>query len=78
MLSNCVISGSSSRREGGVLFIEPSRDSNSIILESNIVTEIYSLYYSFIKIPIQFTSKTLILDIKIINLSVTNSDLGYK
>ncbi|CAD8169725.1 unnamed protein product [Paramecium pentaurelia] len=76
-LYNCLISGSSSRREGGVLFIEPSRDSNTIILESNIVKEIYSLYYSFLKLPIQFTSKTLILNIQIVNLTVTNSDQGY-
>ncbi|CAK84354.1 unnamed protein product (macronuclear) [Paramecium tetraurelia] len=76
-LSNCVISGSQSRREGGVLFIEPSRDSNQIIIESNFVTEIYSLYHAFLKLPIQFTSKTLILNIQISNLSVSNSDSGY-
>ncbi|CAD8128511.1 unnamed protein product [Paramecium sonneborni] len=76
-LYNCTIFRSSSRKEGGVFFIEPSRTQNLIILESNIVQEIYSLYYPFLKLPIQFTSKTLILNIDIIQTYVNNSYDGY-
>ncbi|CAD8125630.1 unnamed protein product [Paramecium sonneborni] len=76
-LSNCLISGSSSRKEGGVIFIEPSRNQNLIVFDQNIVQEIYSLYYAFLKLPIQFTSKTLVLNIKIIKTYIQNSYQGF-
>ncbi|CAD8187831.1 unnamed protein product [Paramecium pentaurelia] len=72
-ITNAEIIRSYSRREGGVFFINPSKVKNLISLINIIVSESYSLFYSFIKIP--YTSS---VDVYIENLIVSNTYSGFK
>ncbi|CAD8126668.1 unnamed protein product [Paramecium sonneborni] len=72
-ITNAQITRSYSRREGGVFFINPSKVKNNLRLINITVSESFSLYYSFLRIP--FTSNA---DVYIQNFVVRNSYVGFK
>ncbi|CAD8125242.1 unnamed protein product [Paramecium sonneborni] len=72
-ITNAQITRSYSRREGGVFFINPSKVKNNVRLINITVSESYSLYYSFLRIP--FTSRA---DVYLQNFIVRNSYAGFK
>ncbi|CAD8067418.1 unnamed protein product [Paramecium sonneborni] len=66
-----------SRQEGGTIFIEPSRNKNFILITQNVIRNVYSLANAFFKLPIIFTSNTLVLNVEIYDLSIQNDYQGF-
>ncbi|CAD8121080.1 unnamed protein product [Paramecium sonneborni] len=77
IIQNNTYSSSFSRQEGGAIFIEPSRVKNSILITKSIIQNVYSLANAFLKLPIIFTSNTLFLDVRILDLSIQNTYQGF-
>ncbi|CAD8169765.1 unnamed protein product [Paramecium pentaurelia] len=76
-ITNNSFTNSYSRNEGGTIFIEPSRNNNSIIIENNIVENVFSLQNAFLKLPVTFSSKSLILIVTISDIQIKNTYNGY-
>ncbi|CAD8125569.1 unnamed protein product [Paramecium sonneborni] len=76
-IMNNSFSNSFSRNEGGTIFIEPSRNNNTIIMQKNEVENVYSFKNAFLKILVTFSSKQLILQTQISDLSIKNTYNGY-
>ncbi|CAD8168810.1 unnamed protein product [Paramecium pentaurelia] len=77
LISDNLFSQSSSRQEGGTLFLEPSRNKNRIIIQRSVIQNVYSLKTAFFKLPIIFTSNSLILNVEISDLLIQNTYQGF-
>ncbi|CAD8164426.1 unnamed protein product [Paramecium octaurelia] len=76
-IMNNSFTNSYSRNEGGTIFIEPSRNNNSIIINENTVENVFSFQNAFLKLPVTFSSKSLILLFTVFDLSIKNTYFGY-
>ncbi|CAD8196278.1 unnamed protein product [Paramecium pentaurelia] len=77
LIQNTNVTNSYSRNEGGCIYIEPSRVNNSIQFSDFSIQNIYSLLNPFLRIPVSFTSSSLLLMIQFYNVQIINTYNGY-
>ncbi|CAD8210964.1 unnamed protein product [Paramecium octaurelia] len=77
LIKNTTVTNSFSRNEGGCIYIEPSRVTSSIQFSDFNIQNTYSLLTPFLRIPVSFTSSSLILKIQFSNVQITNTYSGY-